>query len=272
VSRAIVRAASKAGLPPVEAPNVIEETHGRGVAATRGANQGLLGRREWLREHGLAVPENPEHDGAVVWVSRNGIVLGCLLLSDLPRPEARHAVNELRELGFDRIVLLTGDRKEVANQVARQLDIENVIAEVLPEQKLQTVQTEKAAGRRVMVVGDGVNDALALASGDVGIAMGAMGSDVALQSADVALMANDLTRLPLAVRLSRQTRDTISRNLLVGAGSSVLMLGLASFGIVSPIVGAFLHNVGEIFVILNSARLLGFGRRTEKCDDPGSEK
>jgi heavy metal translocating P-type ATPase len=260
VSRAIVRAALKAGLSSVEAPQVVEETHGRGVAATGENGQSLLGRGDWLREHHLEVPENPDHDGAVVWVAQNGTVLGCLLLADLPRPEARNAVNELRQLGFDRIVLLTGDRKEVANQVAAQLSIENVIADVLPEQKLQVVQQEKAAGRRVMVVGDGVNDALALACGDVGIAMGAMGSDVALQSADVALMTNDLNRLPMAIRLSRQTRDTISRNLLVGAGSSVLMIGLAAFGAVSPIAGAFLHNAGEIFVILNSARLLGFGR------------
>lgn len=90
--------------------------------------------------------------------------------------------------------------------------------------------------------------------------MGAMGSDVALQSADVALMANDLGRLPLAIRLSRTTRATINQNLLVGAGFSVLMLSLAALGVVSPIVGAILHNAGEIYVLVNSARLLGFGR------------
>ena len=139
----------------------------------------------------------------MVWVGRDDVVLGCLLLADLPRPEAREAVIALRELGLTRVVLLTGDRRHVAAQVAKTLDIEHVVAEVLPEQKLQAVQAEKAAGRSVMVVGDGVNDALALASGDVGVAMGAMGSDVALKSADVALMTNDLARLPLAVRLSR---------------------------------------------------------------------
>ena len=260
VSRAVIRAAAKAGLSLIEIPKSVEETPGRGVVAVADSGHCLLGRGDWLQERGLEVPENPDHDGAVVWVARNQEVLGCLLLADLPRPEARRAVNELRELGLSRVVLLTGDRKQAAEHVARILDIEHVIAEVLPEQKLQTVQAEKAAGRRVMVVGDGVNDALALASGDVGVAMGAMGSDVALKSADVALMANDLTRLPLAIRLSRQTRSTISQNLLVGAGSSVLMLTLASFGVVSPIVGAVLHNAGEIFVIFNSARLLGFAR------------
>src|SRR5262245_36345876 len=214
-----------------------------------------------MRERGLQVPDNPVHAGAVVWVARENCVLGCLLLSDLPRPEAGQAINELRQLGLDRVILLTGDRRQAAESVAQMLHIEHVVAEVLPAEKLAAVQSEKSAGRRVIVVGDGVNDALALASGDVGVAMGAMGSDVALNSADVALMANDLSRLPMAIRLSRQTRATINQNLLIGAGSSILMLSLAALGIVSPIVGAVLHNAGELYVLVNSARLLGFGRR-----------
>jgi len=260
VSRAVVRAATKAGLAAEQHPGSLEETPGRGVVAKTSEGNYLLGRGDWMRERGLAVPENPEHAGAVVWVAKNDLVLGCLLLADLPRPEAAQAVSELRELGLDQVILLTGDRRQAAEQIAQLLHIERVVAEVLPEQKLQTVQAEKAAGRRVMVVGDGVNDALALASGDVGVAMGAMGSDVALKSADVALMANDLARLPLAIRLSRQTRATINQNLLIGAGSSVFMLSLAALDIVSPIVGAVLHNAGEIYVLVNSARLLGFGR------------
>ncbi len=260
VSRAIIRAASTAGLQLVEVSETVEEMHGQGVIAIAGNSRCLLGRADWLRGQGLELPPIPDHEGAVVWVARDEAVLGYLLLADLPRPEARQAIAELRKLGLNRVILLTGDRQQAAAQVARLLDIENVIAEVLPEQKLQTVQSEKAMGHRVMVVGDGVNDALALASGDVGVAMGAMGSDVALKSADVALMANDLTRLPLAIRLSRQTRATISQNLIVGAASSALMLTLAALGIVSPIIGAVLHNAGEIFVIFNSARLLGFGR------------
>ena len=260
VSRAVIRSAAGAGQSPAETVESVEEQPGQGVVARAGGHLYSLGRGDWLLERGMQVPTNPEHAGAVVWVARDDTVLGCLLLADLPRPEALAAVNELRELGLTRVVLLTGDRRHVAAQVARTLNIEHVVAEVLPEQKLETVQAEKAAGRSVMVVGDGVNDALALASGDVGVAMGAMGSDVALKSADVALMTNDLGRLPLAVRLSRRTRLTINQNLFIGAGSSVLMLALAGFGIVSPIVGAVLHNAGEIYILVNSARLLGFGR------------
>ncbi|MFH1266224.1 MAG: HAD-IC family P-type ATPase, partial [Planctomycetota bacterium] len=130
------------------------------------------------------------------------------------------------------------------------------------EQKLQTVHAEQEAGNLVMVVGDGVNDALALASGDVGVALGAVASDVALQSADVALMTNDLGRLPMCVRLARRTRAAIHENVLIGAGTSIAFMGLASLGIISPLAGAGLHVFGELFVIGNSARLLRFDQNT----------
>ncbi|MBM4089601.1 MAG: cation-translocating P-type ATPase, partial [Planctomycetes bacterium] len=166
-----------------------------------------------------------------------------------------------RALGVTESVLLTGDRRQVADIVGQLLEVNRVIAEVLPEQKLQVVHDYRAAGNTVMVVGDGVNDALALASGDVGVALGAVASDVALRSADVALMTNDLGRLPLAVQLARRTRFTIHLNVLVGLGIAVFFIGLATAGYITPVFGAVLHNVGELFVIGNSARLLGFGPR-----------
>jgi heavy metal translocating P-type ATPase len=273
VSRAVLAAARAAGVAPTENAREVEESAGRGMTARGDGVCHRLGKADWLRELGLTLPADPDHAGPVVWVARDHRVLGCILLADLPRPEAAASIAELRALGAQRVVLLTGDRRQVARQVAGMLGIEEVLAEVLPEQKLQAVQTEKDAGRSVMVVGDGVNDALALASGDVGVAMGAMGSDVALRSADVALMTNDLGRLPLAVQLSRRTRRTIHQNLLIGAGTSVLMLALASLGLISPIAGAILHNVGEIYILFNSAQLLGFARparsaRTAPADGP----
>jgi Cd2+/Zn2+-exporting ATPase len=264
VSKAVVRAASRVGVVPKVAAESVEESPGQGVTALADGRRFVLGRGAWLRERGLDIPPSPEHEGAVVWVAREDRVLGCILMADVPRPEARQVVSQLRELGLDRVVLLTGDRRSVASRVAQSLDIADVFAEVLPEQKLDTVRAEKAAGRSVMVVGDGVNDALALASGDVGVAMGAMGSDVALKSADVALMTNDLGRLPLAVRLSRLTRTTINQNVFIGAGSSMLMLALAAFGVISPLVGAVLHNAGEIYILINSARLLSFEKRDSR--------
>ena len=149
--------------------------------------------------------------------------------------------------------------KEVAAQIGGDLGMDKIIAEVLPEQKLEVVASEKAKGRIVMMVGDGVNDAPALASGNVGVALGAVASDIALQSADVALLTNDLRRLPQTVDLARRTQWTIHVNILLGAGISILFVTLASMGYINALMGAILHNVGELFVIANSARLLQFG-------------
>jgi len=267
-SRAIVRAAESAGIEARlnDSEHQIEEVSGKGIMATGNGETTLLGRREWLIEQGIELPENPEHSGSIVWLGRiertaegaRGQAVGCLLLADTPRPEAKQALRDLRSLGLERSVLLTGDRNEVARKIGAELEMDEIIAEVLPEQKLQTVHDEREAGNLVMVVGDGVNDALALASGDVGVALGAVASDVALQSADVALMTNDLGRLPTCVELARRTRSAVHQNVLIGAGISIAFVWLASIGIVGPLAGALLHNVGEFFVIGNSARLLRF--------------
>lgn len=267
-SRAIARAAESAGIETrmSDSGGQIEEVSGKGIMATGNGEVTLLGRREWLIEHGIELPENPDHSGSIVWLGRieqtaegpRGLAVGCLLLADTPRPEAKQALRDLRALGLERSVLLTGDRKEVAAKIGAELEMDEIIAEVLPEQKLQTVHAEREAGNLVMVVGDGVNDALALASGDVGVALGAVASDVALQSADVALMTNDLGRLPTCVELARRTRSAVHQNVLIGAGISIAFVWLASIGIVGPLAGALLHNVGEFFVIGNSARLLRF--------------
>ncbi len=263
-SRAVVMAAESAGLAmePNHAGRKIEEIAGKGIRFTADGEIRLLGRREWLVEEGIPLPENPEHAGPIVWLGRiaggEAETVGCLLLSDRPRPDAKEAVAMLRSLGLQRSILLTGDRQEVAERIGRDLAIGDVVAEVLPEQKLEVVANQSDSGRVVMVVGDGVNDALALARGDVGVALGAGASDIALKSADVALLAHDLNRLPLAVRLSRRTRTTIHENILLGAGSSLIFVWLASIGLISPLLGALLHNVGAALVIFNSARLLGF--------------
>ena len=274
VSRAIVRAAEAAGIN-VEldgSTDRVEEVSGKGIMASSNGQTKMLGRREWLIESGVDVPENPQHAGPIVWLGQidrydggtNSRTLGCLLLADTPRPEAKQAIKDLKTLGLERSVLLTGDRQEVAQHIGSMLEMDEIIAEVLPEQKLSTVHAEREAGRSVMVVGDGVNDALALASGDVGVALGAVASDIALQSADVALMTNDLGRLPLTVQLARLTRNTIHQNVLIGAGMSIVFVWLASVGIISALPGAFLHIVGEVFVIVNSARLLRFDQVKSK--------
>ncbi len=264
VSRAVIHAARSAGAVADSTADRIEELHGKGVRADHDGFTWFLGRRQWLIDEGFQVAENPQHAGPIVWAGRirkqsNGDLaetLGCLLLADIPRPEAQQAIADLRSLGVKRVILLTGDRRDVAEEIGTQLQVDEVIAEVLPKQKLDIVEAE-CREYTVMMVGDGINDALALARGDVGVAIGAVGSDVALQSADVVLMSDDLRRLPRTVKLARATRRTIHQNVVVGAGFSVLFVYLASIGLFGPITGGMLHFVGPLFVVANSARLLG---------------
>lgn len=270
VCRAIVSQAVQRGLEFRPGEGIREEA-GHGIRGDIDGTTILVGRRDWLSEEGVPVEDHPlagddAATGSLVWIGRlrtisgrdTADLLGVLSLSDQLRGEARHSLETLRTMGVERQVLLTGDRRAVAETVAGALGVDTCISEALPAKKLEVVQAERAEGRTVMVVGDGVNDALALASGDVGVAMGAAGSDIALRSADVVLMASDLRRLPQAIRLARRTRRTMHQNVLVGLAVSLSMLALAASGTISPVAGAMLHNVGEIYVLLNSGRLLRF--------------
>jgi Cd2+/Zn2+-exporting ATPase/Cu+-exporting ATPase len=255
VSRAVLATAGVAKTGPADA---IEEVPGRGVIAWRGDAAVRLGSAGWLRECGLRTPEEPVHAGPVVWVARDPHVLGCLLRADRPRPGSRAALETMRDLGVTRTVLMTGDRHDVAEPVARELGVDEWLAGCLPEAKLAALERERARGRRVMVVGDGVNDALALDRADIGVAMGALGSAVAVQSADVALMGSDLRKLPQMVRLARETRGIVDQNVLFAIGSSLAIMAVAGLGLITPVLGAVVQNVGTVVVVVNSARLLRF--------------
>jgi Zn2+/Cd2+-exporting ATPase len=237
------------------------ELGGFGVTGTYEGQVVAMGRADLFERLGIAVPEPPAHVGPIAGVSRNGEFLGWLLFYDELRSSAREAVRELRALGIERMVLLTGDRSAVAHQVASEIGVDEVWAEMLPEQKMDRVMGEIKAGHRPMVVGDGINDSLALRAGAVGVAMGTQGSDIALASADLALMTNDLRRLGTCIRLSRRCRQTIWVNVAIGLGFAVGLVGLAAFGVLgafAPIIAAVLHNVSTFLGIGNSGRLLLF--------------
>ncbi len=272
-SKAIVKAAQERDVTMLTPPSAaIQEVPGKGVLLQETSETSYLGRLVWLKDEGFdisgceeRIPEN--FIGTTVWLARRlqddegntrDEIAGCFLMADRPRPEACEAIQEMRDLGVERCVLLTGDRRATAEEIGRFLNMDQVIAEVLPSQKLDVVAAEKAAGRSVMMVGDGVNDAPALASGDVGIALGAAASDIALQSADIALMTSDLRRLPMTIHLARATHMTIHVNIIVGLGLTLFFIWLASIGVINSLTSAVLHNVGEAFVIINSARLLKF--------------
>jgi Cd2+/Zn2+-exporting ATPase len=267
-AKALAQLASEAGVPLVE-PKDFSETAGRGIRAQVDGEDVIIGRAQWLKDNGVtgdfvgAVDLNETEGFSLIFVARRGQCVGWIGLEDQTRSEARESLAGLKEQGVRRIAMVSGDRQPVAARVAREIACEEVVAECLPQNKVDFVRQMRARGYRVAVVGDGVNDAPALAAGDMGIAMGAAGSEVAIHSATIALMNNDLRRLPFLVRLSRQTRAVINQNFLFGVFFIVGGLAAAAFGYLNPIVAAILHNVGSLIVVFNSARLVRQGEELE---------
>jgi Cd2+/Zn2+-exporting ATPase len=277
VSRAVTEMARRARVP-LERPAAFEELAGRGLVAVIDGAEVRVGRGAWLAapENGLeaadcatieAVQGSPEADGlSVLYVARDGRLVGWIGLEDNARPGAAEAVDRLRGMGIRRLVILTGDRVSVARRVAAQMHIEEFKAEVLPHEKLEMVESLKGRGHTVAVIGDGVNDAPALAAGDISIAMGAAGSDVAIHTASIALLNSNLDRVPFLVDLSRRTIAVIRQNLAVGAAFIVVSLVLAGAGYLPPVAAALLHVASGLVVIFNSARLIRCGEDVERAE------
>jgi Cd2+/Zn2+-exporting ATPase/Cu+-exporting ATPase len=259
LGKAIVARAQALGLVPIE-PDEFASIAGRGVVARYRGDEILVGSRAFLRDRGFGsdalkgLTRLADEDASEVVVARAGKVLGAVQVADSVRPEARAAMSALKSMGM-RIILLTGDQRSVAVAVARELGVDDVGAELLPEAKLKRVEGLVAEGRKVAMVGDGVNDAPALSAATVGIAMGS-GTDVARESADVVLLGNDLLKFVDTLQLARRTRRIIMTNF---AGTLVvdgIGIGLASVGLLNPLLAAFIHVTSELVFILNSARLL----------------
>ena len=237
-------------------PETFHYQPGLGIVASSGGAQVLVGNRALLARHGVdatSLPQ-PTEGQTEVLVARSGKAIGAIRFCDMLRPEARDAVRQLRELGL-RTVLLTGDSHLVAQAVGNQLQVDEVRAELMPHQKQQHVEALQHDGQMVAMIGDGVNDAPALVQATVGAAMGS-GTAVAMESADVVLIGNDLGKFVETVRIARRCRRIIWQNF---AGTLVvdgLGVGLAAFGLLNPLLAAFIHVASELTFILNSTRLL----------------
>ncbi len=261
-ARALQEVAKEANisLPTVDD---FRETPGKGVTARVDSDKVMVGRDTFLKENKVNVsnvsdPALHEEQGfSTLYVAKNSKCIGWIGLQDKTRPEARQAVSELLDIGIKRVTMLTGDRDEVASRVAAELGCTDFKAHCLPQDKLSIVEQIRSDGHIVVVVGDGINDAPALAAGDLGIAMGAAGSDVAINSASIALMSDDLKRLPFLIKLSRTTRRVIRQNL--GFGVIFIVLGVSLFFFIKPSMAAVLHFLGSLIVVFNSARLVRFG-------------
>ena len=267
-AKALATLAKEADLDLTD-PTDFKETAGKGVEAKVDGANIVIGRAQWLRDNGVgddfeSQVDLKEAEGySLLFVAKEGVCIGWIGLQDATRGEAKEALADLLDSGVQRVAMVSGDRKPVASRVAAEIGCAEVVAECLPQNKVDFVSDLKKRGYRVAVIGDGVNDAPALAAGDMGVAMGAAGSEVAIQSATIALMNSDLRRLPFLVRLSRQTRTVINQNFLFGILFIIGGMIGASYGVINPIVAAILHNAGSLIVVFNSARLVRQGEELE---------
>jgi Cd2+/Zn2+-exporting ATPase/Cu+-exporting ATPase len=262
LGQAIVAHARARRRPSIE-PEQFAYTPGRGIEAEIAGRTVLVGNRAWMSDRGVTPASNggPAADGDVatrgateVLVARNGRLLGAIAIADTARPEAQRAITTLRGMGI-RTIVLTGDAAGVATPVARALGIQHVEAELLPAEKLQRIRDLVASGRTVAMVGDGINDAPALAAASVGVGMGS-GTDVARESADAVLLGNDLERFVDTLAVARRARRIIWQNFAGTLAIDGLGIGLAAVGLLGPLAAAFVHVASELAFILNSARLL----------------
>ncbi|MCX7886626.1 MAG: HAD-IC family P-type ATPase, partial [Verrucomicrobiae bacterium] len=263
-----VAAAIRNKVGDVPDPGRFQSHHGRGVIAEHNGQRLVVGQPSLLAEqqvplseaHHAHLAEHHEAGHTTVLVAHNGKVCGTICIADTVRGTAKAAIAKLRALGIERIVMLTGDHRRVALQIGRALGVDEVKAEVLPEQKAEHVESLKsgARGRGVAMVGDGVNDAPALAIADVGIAMGVGASDVAHEAADIALMADDLEKVAFAVGLSRQAVRIIRQGLVFALVYNVAMISAAAGGHLHMVGGALAHQASSLVVILNAMRLLRY--------------
>ena len=267
-AKALSQLAKEAEVSLIE-PKEFSEAAGRGIKAEVNGTSVLVGRAQWLRDNQVdgdfakSVDLNETEGWSLIFVAAGKRCIGWVGLQDQTRAEARESLSELKDSGVRRISMVSGDRQPVASRVAKEIGCEEAKGECLPQNKVEFVKTVKAKGYQVAVVGDGVNDAPALAAGDIGIAMGAAGSEVAIHSATIALMNNDLRRLPFLVKLSRSTRAVINQNFLFGVAFIIGGMTLAALGKVPPVLAAAMHTAGSLIVVFNSARLVRKGEELE---------
>ena len=254
---AVVARAQEMNLSVPE-PTAFEMVQGRGVKATVEGKIVLVGNFKFLSENGMDVPAlSYEPQGTAIYVAADGKAMGTLDLADQIRPGAKEAIARLKATGVKKLVMLTGDNATTAQRVGNELGLDEVRADLLPEDKVNAIVELQQAGHCVAMVGDGVNDAPALASAQVGIAMGARGTQAALEAADVALMTDDLSKIVFARAIARRAYRTIQENLYVGVGVvHVLGITAALLGWIGPIQAAMIHLGPDILVFLNSVKLL----------------
>jgi heavy metal translocating P-type ATPase len=236
---------------------------GKGVSARVGTHAVAAGKPELLNSLGIPISEEAGKEAekfvsagaTVIYTAIDGALAGILALADTPRPDAAETIGKIKAAGI-RPILLTGDNEAAAKEIARKVGIESVCADLLPEDKMRLVREYGDRGERVCMIGDGVNDALALSAAYAGIAMGGIGSDIAVESADAVLVSDEIKRLPYLFRLTQKVMKKVSQNIILAFAINVAAVILSICGVLNPVTGALMHNCGSVFVVMNAALLL----------------
>ena len=235
---------------------------GQGVSALVDGRQILVGKEDFMHSQGIDtdVAANKsraqrEKCATVVYVAADACVIGFIALADSLREDAKETIEKLKAVGITPL-LLTGDHEGAARAIAESVGINEVRADLLPEDKMNIVKEWKSRSRQICMIGDGVNDALALRSANAGIAMGGIGSDIAIESADAVLVSDDIKRLPYLFELTQKVMKKIHTNIIASLLINLSAVLLSAFGILNPVTGALWHNFGSVFVVVNAALLL----------------
>ena len=242
---------------------------GKGVKGKIEGEEIIAGNKEFMCDKNIELPEtyiknNIESylntGSTAIYVARNGFLLGCIILSDILRENAESVISQIKDMGLN-TALLTGDNKETGEYIASKVKVDTLKYNCLPEDKTSFIQDLQKQDERVAMIGDGINDAPSLKKADVGIAMGDVGSDISIDASNITLISGDIKEIPHLIKLSKRTVKIINSNIAFSLGLNFLAMFLAMLGILGPITGALVHNVGSVFVIIISASLLNYGRK-----------
>lgn len=253
----------------VAEPQKFKIKPGKGVTALINGKNVMVGNQKMIgttEEQSQFIKSYENQGKTVLIVAVENSVIGLITVADKIKNKSPETIQQLKEMGINKILLITGDNKNVAHSIAKQVGIKDVYAEQLPEGKVHVIENHLNDNRKVCMIGDGINDAPALAISDVSVAMGALGADVAIETADIALMSDDISKIPELIDLSKKVMGTINVNIAAPILINITAIMLAAFGIIGPVTGALIHNVGSVLVVANSSRLIKY--RTNK----GSQK
>ena len=261
VAHAVLKRAEKEGISPTDCSEV-ETLPGLGICVTHESTRVAVGSEKLLRQEGVDVTEEAntylteqKTNQSTIFVARNGALVGAITISDTIRENVREVIADTRRSGAKKIVILTGDKKDVAEDVAARAGVDEVVADLLPAEKVAHIKRLKESGS-VLMVGDGINDAPALATADVGAAMGLTGTDIAIETAGITLANNRLEGVPRLLRIGRETMKNVKLNIAFALTVNAIGIALSAMGLVTPLTASIIHESNALLVMLNSLRLL----------------